>query len=67
MAIRRLSDEERKENIRLYNLRYSQSAKGRQKQKEAIYRYQQTEKYKDYKRRYYQNKKYGLLLEDDQV
>lgn len=48
-----ISEEEKKERIRQQYIKYLNSNKGKEKQKEAIKKYQQTEKYKNYKKDYY--------------
>ena len=45
-----ISEEEKKERIRQQYIKYLNSNKGKEKQKEAIKKYQQTEKYKNYKK-----------------
>lgn len=48
-----LSDEESKERKKEYNRRYRESQKGKETQKKAVKKYQQTDKYKQYKHEYY--------------
>ena len=51
------TEEELKERIRASKRKYNQSKKGKEVVKEANKKYQQTENYKNYKSRYYHEKK----------
>lgn len=49
----KLPEEEKAIRIKGYRKKYSTSEKGIQRQKDANMKYQQTEKYKNYRREYY--------------
>lgn len=52
-----LTEEERKERKKQIQLKYISSEKGKTKLKEAAKKYQQSDKYKNYKKNYYRRVK----------
>lgn len=51
------TEEEMRERKRLANKKYRESQKGKLSQKKATYKYQQKDKFKEYRKRYYDNVK----------